>query len=193
MTVKLEPKLTRVRPVKAATMEGIHYEWNGRSSLGIPIEKAVSELKRIYERDNKIAPAAVVKEAESKSAPLHAAFTWDDSLAAQIQRENEARSLMRRIVVVHRDAKGVATTAPVRGFVAIPVVQENGNQAVDHRTNQPMQTYIPVVSVMSQDDLRRSYVAKAYAELQSWRQRYQDIEAFAQLFEEIDQLAQIAS
>lgn len=190
MAVKLAPKLKAVKP---SAMEGIHYEWNGRLSTHIPIEKAVGELKRIYERDGKIAPPVVVKESEGKEAPLHGAFTWDDSLAAQIQRENEARSLMRRIVVVHRDAHGDATTAPVRGFVAVPVMQDNGNQAMDHRTNQPMQTYVPVVSVMSQDDLRRQYVAKAYAELQSWRQRYQDIEAFARLFEEIDQMAQIAS
>jgi hypothetical protein len=191
-----DTELTRLskqtpKPIRAAQAAGIHYEWNGRATGHIPIEVAVGELKRIYERDQRIAPAVVVTESEAPTAPLHGAFTWDDSVAAQIQRENEARSLMRRIVVVHRDAKGLPTTAPVRGFVAVPVMQENGDgQAVDQRTNQPMQTYIPVVSVMSEEQLRRQYVARAYEELQAWRKRYQDIVAFARIFEEIDRAAE---
>jgi len=56
---------------------------DGDETLGIDAQTAGSELDRIRQRDGTIIPAVVVDEARPEEAPLHPAFEWRDSVAAE--------------------------------------------------------------------------------------------------------------
>ena len=57
-------------------------------------------LEKIRSRNQGVlTPDDVVKDASSKTSPLHAYFTWDDSEAAHRYRLDEARSLIRNVKV----------------------------------------------------------------------------------------------
>lgn len=70
-------------------------------------EQTQHELDRIYRRDGILVPAIVVDEARPEQAPLHPQFTWDDGIAAEEWRREEARRLIRvhRIVIDEAAAK----------------------------------------------------------------------------------------
>lgn len=69
-------------------------------SPGIPAEVAASELIRIGKAYGGIRPGVVVDEARPEDAPLHPVFTWDDSVAAEAYRREEARNMIRSVEFV---------------------------------------------------------------------------------------------
>lgn len=76
-----------------------------------------SEINRIYERDGELRPSMVVKEARVKKNPLHSEFEWDDKKASVQYRLEQARRLIRK-VVVHVEEGGVTEKQNV--YVHVP-------------------------------------------------------------------------
>lgn len=73
---------------------------DGDETLGIDAQTAGSELDRIRQRDGTIIPAVVVDEARPEEAPLHPAFEWRDSVAAEQYRQHQASTLIKVVRVV---------------------------------------------------------------------------------------------
>ena len=76
------------------------YKW--RRQLA-PIAAAVvgEELEKIRQNSGgKLLPEVVVDEARSEESPLHPAFEWDDTTAAEEYRIGQARQIIRAVHVV---------------------------------------------------------------------------------------------
>lgn len=58
-------------------------------------DKVRSELLKIHKRDSGITPQAVVQAARSEKSPLHSHFEWDDTVAGEKFRLDQARQLIR--------------------------------------------------------------------------------------------------
>lgn len=123
-------------------------------------------------------PGAVVSDAESALSPLHPAFTWDDGEAARKRREDEARYLIRHVVVVREAETPDQQPREVRAFVSV----------VERVSEQDR--YMPVVQAMSDDEYRDQIVDRALREAIAWRHRYEDIKEFSRIFAAIDRTAQ---
>lgn len=76
----------------------------GKTFRGVDAQTAGEELERIRNASGgKLATQEVVRWAAEPDSPLHACFTWDNEKAAQEFRLEEARSLIRSVVVVKND------------------------------------------------------------------------------------------
>lgn len=75
------------------------------------------EINRIYERDGSLKPSVVVKEARASKNPLHSEFEWDNKKASVQYRLEQARRLIRK-VVVHVEEGGVSERQNV--YVHVP-------------------------------------------------------------------------
>ena len=97
---------------------------DGEEALGVDAQTAGSELDRIRQRDGTIRPAAVVDEARPEEAPLHPAFEWRDTVAAEQWREHQASTLIKvvRVVPAAPQEPRVASVRPVTQQVA-PLVE----------------------------------------------------------------------
>lgn len=76
-------------------------------------------LGRRFERLARRGPltaARVVDDARPESSPIHGYFEWDDQQAAEAYREEQARYLLRSIVVVPAPNK-----EPIRAFHVVTV------------------------------------------------------------------------
>ena len=127
---------------------------------------AGAELDRIA-RARPITADAVIEEARKRGSPLHGFFEWDDSRAAQEYRLDQARHLVRSITVT---VEGNGEPIAVRAFVHVGSRQE----------------YMPSVRAMRQSEIREEVVARALAELESWRRRYYNLREFAGVVAAID-------
>lgn len=86
----------------------------------------VEALLRIYERAGALRAEDVVEEARSAKSPLHDWFEWDDSVAAEQYRLQQARQLVREIRV-ERVSDGAAATEHV--FVNVRRLGDDEPQA----------------------------------------------------------------
>lgn len=144
-----------------------------KQARGIPVPAGVagSELSRIRaEQGRFFAPAAVVHASRPEDAPLHPVFEWDDRKAAAAHREEQAKYLIRNVLVVNPEKP---EQQPMRAFVSVELEGEG------HR-------YTTVAHAMSVPDLREQVLAQAQADMQAFARKYQrfmDLSEVARAFE----------
>lgn len=156
------------------------YQWkDGAHSNGIKAEVAGKRLEKIRNKNGgRITPHAVVNDARPEDSPLHPAFEWDDTRAAEEHRLEQARCLIRSVTVIY-DEK--ADKSPVRAFVN--VVQGSDTDA----------TYTSMAHALSVPELREQVIRRALSEIKSWRQRYEDYKELGTIFDAIDKTAASAA
>lgn len=77
------------------------YEWKLKSlAKGIDPNEAIKEIERIENVFGSLTPENVLKASEPGDAILHSLFQWDDSVAAEQYRLQQARTILNNIEVV---------------------------------------------------------------------------------------------
>ena len=104
-----------------------------------------------------LAPRNVVDAARAKNHPLHPHFEWNDSLAAEAYRLDQARNLIRIVRV--EDDKAEDGTAPA--FISI---NDGDGRA-----------YRKVEEVKRSVDLQLALLKQARRDLDAWQRRYREI------------------
>ena len=115
-------------------------------------------------------PLSVVDAARDKKSVLHAHFEWDDALAANKFRLDQARALIRSIRVEDSDTDD----GHIQAFVS---VAERGGVA-----------YRPIDAIRTSADLQAKVLAQAERDLDAWQKRYrslQDVCAIVQKAQEL--------
>lgn len=151
----------------------VRYAWRPGSRVSIDADKAGRELASIERKAGELTPAVVLERARSANSSLYDHFEWDDSKAAEQHRLGQAGELIRSITIdVSRS--NVEPAKPTRAFVS---VERRGERS-----------YVGVQTAMSDVDLRRQVLERAWAELASFRTRYADLRELAGVFEAMDSM-----
>ena len=145
--------------------------WRPGSRVAIDAQKAGKELERIERAHGNVTPEAVVEAARPESNPLHDHFEWDDALAAEAHREDQARRLISAITI-DTSRSNIESSAPRRLFINV--------------IEQGEQHYVSMSRVMSSKELRAQVLEKAKDDLRAWRKRYADLTELASIFAVID-------
>jgi hypothetical protein len=148
------------------------YLWKPEARLRLDPQVAGEELERLRVFNNgRLEPATVVEASRLPSDPLHDAFEWNDAVAADAYRVEQAGYLIRMITVIAEPEQPDAR--PIRAFVSV--------KRDDDRS------YTSVAHAMSDVDLRAQVISQAWAELEAWRRRHAELIEFAKVFSAIDQ------
>ena len=120
--------------------------------------------------ENNLTASSLVDVSRPEDAPLHDDFEWNDDVAAELYRQDQARSMIRSIVVVSEDSPKQETT---RAYVIVQPETHN---------------YEPIQMVVKDEDKLQLLYKQAKRELDSFKAKYTGIKAFADLFKVIDAL-----
>lgn len=153
-------------------MDRNRYSWRPGSRIKIDAQKAGAELSLIEkETKTSLTPEAVLERAKTANSALHDHFEWDDGVAAEKHRLQQAGELIRSIVIdVSRSNLSVKN---IRAFVS---VDQDGERS-----------YISTARAMSDADLRKQVVRQAWEDFQALRKRHAGLSELARIFEAIDQ------
>lgn len=133
-------------------------------------------LKAIAARDGGLLrPAAVVEAARPKSSPLHGAFCWDDTKAAELYRLDQAQRLIRSFRIVVEDERGKEAEVPV--FIGISTDRTEGKADNPFRLAEEVAKDADLVAVAVEDALEQ---------LRGLRNRYNHLKALADVWQAID-------
>lgn len=127
-----------------------------------------------------LTPEMVVNDARPIDSPLHPFFEWDDSVAGELYRKDQARFLLR-CLVVNEDYVGGDKNREIRAFIHVQTMDNHRVTAEDKPA-----TYYPIGKIMSEGDLRARLVHQALKELLSWQERYRVYSELTQLNSWID-------
>lgn len=120
-----------------------------------------NDLQAIYDKQGALTPQIVVDTARDEHHQLHGHFVWDDTVAGELYRWNQAAQLIRRITVKRTAANGDEVVT--RAWVSVTDIR--GRTVSDDLAGH----YLPVSVVISSSDLRPKYEQAMERE---WKQLY---------------------
>lgn len=130
---------------------------------------AGQELDRLTKVNGGLTADNVVDSARARKSPLHGFFEWEDSVAAQRYRLEQARYLMRCVVVLYDDGP-LKNVRPIRAFIAFETPPESVRG--DGR-------YIAMHRILTEVELREQLLNEALIEHIRWERRYAHLKEFA--------------
>lgn len=139
------------------------------------------EIERIAIERGGVRPEDVVEEARNQGSSLHNYFEWNDQVAAEAYRLDQARYMLRSIKIKIEDQE---TITEIRAFM--PVKTE---------PNQERKKYLHIETIVANPNLVDQITAEALGELQTWHEKwnvyrslYSQFEAkFSPVFKAIDE------
>ena len=135
----------------------------------VPAQVAGEEINRLY-NEGKSQPKDIVDASRPEDAPLHPAFEWDDNIAAELYRQEQARSLIRHIVTVEE----VENEEPiyVRAFFKI---------------DPESSTYEPTIVIMNDEEKKKQLLDTAKRELKQFQVKYSTLKELSKVMKVIDE------
>lgn len=130
-------------------------------------EELARQLEEVRARQGELTPRAVLTDvkATGKRHPLYGRFEWNNGVAADRHRLDQAHKLITSVRVWFRDAND--EERKVRKFVGVP------------RTNTPQPDYQPIEDVMLDPLKRRLVLMEAERAWKTLRDRYKHMDEFA--------------
>lgn len=148
---------------------GMVYKWK-TGFYKTPASVAADVMEGLSQNGG-LTAESLVDASRPEDAPLHNEFEWNNDKAAELYRQDQARTMIQSIVVINEASPAQETT---RAFVHI--------QQGESKQYEPIQ-----VVIRDEDKLKLLYET-AKRELEAFRNKYKGIKAFEKVFLEIDNL-----
>lgn len=140
---------------------------------GYPVNENDAELIGSFLETNfpngEINPEDLLRLATPKSSPIHDYFEWSDAKAAHEYRLDQARKLIRSIVV---EIEGESTPAYHNVYI----------ESANHRR------YVTTSRALSTKTLWDQVVSRALTEAKVWKLKYESYKELGRIFEAIDEV-----
>lgn len=149
------------------------YGWRPGSRVKLDPEKAGREMEDVRRKNGgALTPEALLERARSANSATHDHFEWDDTVAAHQHRLSQAGDLIRAITI-DVVKSNLEPPKPIRAFVSVE--------------RQGERSYTSTAHALSDAELRKQVLDRAWADLEAWRQRHAELTEFAKIFAAIDQ------
>lgn len=148
------------------------YDW--KRHMPVKAQAAGEYLETLEQAHGEITPKIVLDSARAEDSLLHPCFEWNDGVAAEKYRENQARFLIRNLVVkVEQDN---SPPQAVRAYV---------NVAQD---TEKVGSFIAVKTALDDAEMRTQVLKNALRELQAFQEKYKNLSELAGVFSAITAL-----
>lgn len=120
-------------------------------------------LRNIYLKHQKITPQVVVDESRPEDAPLHSRFEWDDGVAGEAYRRQQAAHMIRSVEVVFEPAQTSTDPKPikVRQYVPTRLTSDDDDASGEYRAidDVPQDAHAVLLAQMEREwrNLRRRW------------------------------------
>ena len=133
----------------------------------------------IEQNNGQVDRQSILEDARKKRSPLHDFFEWDDAEAANQYRLDQARYLLRNILVVVKIDD--EQEEEVRAFHSVVVTADGSDEAHER-------AYVQIDRVLTESELKEQVIDQALKALISWKKKYQQYKELAVVVKAIDVL-----
>ena len=134
----------------------MRYAWARQNLFKLDANVVGEHIESLVEKYNEHLTAdEILADARATRSPIHDAFEWDDSVAAEKFRRRQARALVISLVPM-KGTKKMRT----RAFVFV------------RHAKHERKVYMPVRSAMGRPDMRDQLIENAYRQLDQWMTHY---------------------
>lgn len=130
--------------------------------------QVAGEVCEKLEKEGKLTAKNLVDVSREENAPLHDEFEWDDAVAGELYREEQARNIIRHLEVVM-----VNNQEPVRAYFTLSRVEPE---------------YKSIDAILKSEDDTEALLKMAYQELRAFQKKYGKLERLKGVFRAIDEI-----
>jgi len=152
------------------------YEWKRGSRLKLDAQAIGQEVERMKDL-GPITPARVVEEAKQPTSPFHNGFTWDVHQAAEERWADQARYILRSLVIV--EVRGVSTPS-TRALVHLGLLGDD-DEDLDSQYH-----YMP--DAVQNDKIRAALISNAKRDAYLFKHKYSVLEEVVEIILAIDRV-----
>ena len=146
------------------------YSW--KNSHGVPAEVAGKVMEQIEEKHGEVTKELFLEASRPEDSPTHNCFEWDDSVAAEKYRLNQAYHVILDLeITIAEDTSGSLSPAYVN------VIQKTSKESAKYRSLEV---------AMSDDELRANVIANALREFEQTKQKYSHLVELTDIFKAIE-------
>ncbi len=149
------------------------YQWSYNVS-GVDANVAGQIFEEIEKKTGALTKEAVVEEARPESSPLHGCFEWDDNIAAEKYRCEQARLLICNLRVVYEDKTKEEGKLITRAYVSTSEKRSDRAQ------------YMTVEKALSDEKTRLLVLHTAMDELRIFKGKYSTLNELGEVMTAID-------
>lgn len=146
------------------------YQWKSGARIAADPQVAGNMCKRL-ELEGRLTAKDLLDENRPEDAPLHNEFEWNDGIAAENWREQQARNIINSLIICPEKSE------PVRGFFKI--------ERADNK-------YQSVEAILQNEDSTQKLFDTACAELNAIKKKYASIQSLVTVWKAIDAIQQAA-
>ena len=146
------------------------YDW--KRSMPVTAQAVGEHFEQLENKFGEVTPKIVLDVSRDENALLHSCFEWNNDVTAEKYRETQAGYIIRNLVVKVSVDDVQEEQKSVREFVNIKTEEAS--------------TFMSIVKVMSDDDLRQQMLIAAKRELQSFKQKYAQLNELCDVFHAIE-------
>ncbi len=154
----------------------------GSFNSNVDPQKVGTYLERLCKSaSDSLTAEMVVDSARSSESLLHPLFEWDNEIAGELYRREQARALLR-CLVIKEDQVGGNENREIRAFIHVKTVKMEDNEEKENpgrdvlpgsaEEEQHPAAYYPIAKILNEKELRERLVMQALKELLSWQERY---------------------
>ncbi len=148
------------------------YKWSIGLYSKVDANVAGKEIERIEKENGEVTNQAVVDAARPKESVLHGLFEWNDKIAGEKWRLQQARCMLAALVVDQSD-----DGYDKRAFVNVTPAPENPS-------NPPR--FINYKDAMRDEDMRETLLKNAIHELEILKDKYETLTELQEVFTAIE-------
>lgn len=156
-------------------MAAFKYEFSGGSNFRKVDAQTVGEIcEELEQSEGGLSPKTLLDVSRDESSPLHKAFTWDDTEAAEKWRLEEARLLIANIRIVR--STDTEERERVRGFVSTP-----GRKC----------SYVTLDNALKKDEFRTYLLEQARRDTEAYVSKYRTLSELANVVEAMNEFLKV--
>ena len=140
------------------------YEWKIAGLYKTSADTAGMVCEELANSEVGLTPASLVDASRPETAPLHGEFEWDDSIAAENYRKNQASGIIRNIVI--KVVKGTGEVVQDRKFVSAPGGENR---------------YVTLDYGLSRDDFNKYLLKQAHNDMLAFVSKYRRLSELSQV------------
>jgi len=138
-----------------------------KSGVGIFHADAQTVAEEILSIGDEASAAQILDKARDEATELHKCFEWDDSAAAEKYRLVQARNITANLVIRRTEEEVMEDKPEIRLF---------------HKT-ESSSGYKPIQVIVKNEDEYANLLKRAYAELHSFKVKYQNLKELDYILE----------
>ena len=142
------------------------FQWKQGARIKADAQQAGILCSKL-ETEGRLTAKALLDESRAEGSPLHDEFEWNDGIAAEKYRENQARHIINCLVTVHESA------SPTRSCFNIEC------KTAEYRS---------VTAIMQNSESRDQLLSLALRELDAFKQKFSSLSELAAVFAAIEEI-----